>query len=422
MPAEELNDGDLPAVTLTRPLGAFERVLYRFAERNPLNLSLVAEFDQRLDETQVRCALSAVQSRHPLLGVLVVDAPNAPHPIAFYRADDVPAIPLAFRHNEVDQWEKVLADERSKLFDRTRAPLVRAVLLADAVRSVVIVTVDHTVADGISCVTIIDDLVAALNGNELMPLPVPKAVEDVFSERHDSDSYEAIDMADLYTDPRMQTPTTNRPFDGSPPEIRSLAMSSSETARLVERCRAHETTVHAALVVAAGSVTARRRGQNFARVMSPINIRELLDVHGDCADYFTGASTGVALDEGPFWNQARAIAGQLNFARSAAGVAAGSVAMQQTVPVRATSTEAERFFTEVMPFDVVITNLGIQELTDSGPIAPAAIWGPAVQMHIAGEYVIGVVTYGNRLRMTVCSHGSVALYLEEVRSELMAQT
>src|SRR4029453_11382040 len=105
------------------------------------------------------------------------------------------------------------ATELATPFDRSCAPLMRATLATTRMSSVIVLTFDHTIADGISSVHVLDDLVAALNGRQLSNLPVPLPIEDLIDH-----SLEGTAVTELpQPDTRMAEPTSQRPFDGRRP-------------------------------------------------------------------------------------------------------------------------------------------------------------------------------------------------------------
>jgi hypothetical protein len=197
-------------------------------------------------------------------------------------------------------------------------------------------------------------------------------------------------------------------------------MSCAESAQLLRSCRTEQTTVHAAIVTAASRVHCKHLGSDYVRVGTPINIRALIGVGGDCADYFIPTSTGMApVDGSPFWTQAREVGCQLAVARSAYGIVAAAKATQQGIPVDAEVGTAEQFFTDGLPFEMLISNLGVQDLNDVGPIRPTALWGPLTLSQIDGEYVTGVVTYQGQLRMATCGYTPTRAFIDDVRTTLV---
>lgn len=402
--------------TLVRPLGAAERLFYRYSERNPAHFSIVAEFGAVLAEKPLRAALAAVLRRHPLLSVHIEDHPGSR--LGFYRAADVPPVELTVRRGPELDWQAAAAAELTRPFDRSRAPLIRALLLQSPWRSALLLTFDHTVADGISSTVVLRDVIAALNGEALTSLPVPQPQEQIVAEvLH---SAEPPDPA-APGDPRMTTPSVLRPFDGTLTNVRTMAMTHADTARLVARCRAERTTVHAALVVAKCRVRATDRGEEFIRVLSPMNLRPILGIEGGCVMCIVPTATGhTPWDGTPFWEQARATTAHLRVARSAREIRAAATGLEQIITVDAETADAEELFSRTSPWDIMITNLGVQNLDGAGPLRPTAVWGPVVLSQTDGEYLTGVTTYEGRLRMVTCGYNVPASFLKGVGEALMA--
>jgi hypothetical protein len=393
-----------------------ERMFYRYAERNPATFSLVAEFDIVLAQEQVRTALLAIQQRHPLLSVHVEDRRGSR--LGFYRAESVARIELAVHERDGAEWQPLAAEELARPFDRSRAPLMRAVLLTGPSNSAVVLTFDHTVADGISSVMILNDLVDSLNGKHLTALGVPPSQEELIGLALPSSNHRPIESA--VSDARMLKPSSIRPFDGTTSHIHTVALHGPDTSRLVNRCRTEQTTVHAAIVTAASRVRATLRGEGFVRVAHPINIRALISVGDGCADYIVNTVTGMAPWDGTqFWDQARAVTAELSTARSAPVIATVPMMMQQALPVDADARAAEQFVTAGGPWDSMISNLGVQDLAVSGAIRPTAVWGPVLNTQIDGDYVTGVVTYQGRLRIVACGYTPTADYLENLAATLV---
>ncbi|OJZ73272.1 hypothetical protein BRW65_13330 [Mycobacterium paraffinicum] len=396
------------------PIGAMERLFYRYSERNPTHFSIVAEFAEVLTPGKVRPALAAVQRRHPLLSAHVEDQPGTR--LGFYRATSVAPIALTVRRGPESSWEAAAADELSRPFDRSRAPLMRASLLQGPTSSALLLTFDHCIADGISSVLLLRDVIAALNGANLPNLPVPQTSEDLVAR-----TLGEIAPLELADDPRMRVPSAIRPFDGTATNVHTMALPEVDTALLAQRCRQERTTVHAALVVAMCRVRAAERGEEFVRVLSPINFRGLAGVGGDCGLYIQSTWTGLSpWDGASFWEQARTTTAHLDVARSARGIRTASQAVSDAIPVDAEADHAEELFSRVCPFEMIVTNLGVQDLDGCGPLRPTAVWAPVVQSQTEGEYVTGITTFEGRLRMTTCGYGVPATFLKSVGDALAA--
>jgi Condensation domain len=399
------------ATTLIRTVDAAERLFYRYSERNPAHFALVAEFDEVITANRLKPALSAVQKRHPLLSAHVEDRPGIR--LGFYRAESVPPIDLTVYRSAETSWEALAAEELSRPFDRSRAPLMRASLVQGSADSALLLIFDHTIADGISSVLVLNDVIAALNGATLPNLPVPQSQEQLLARA--LPRVEPLDPSELPDDPRMQEPTVIRPFDGALTNVHTMAMTEVDTARLAQRCRAERTTVHAAMVVAMCRVRAADRGEDFVRVLNPINFRALVGAAEECGLYIQSTWTGLSPWDGTgFWDQARATTAHLELARSARGIRTASLAVQLAMSIDAEASHAEDLFSRICPFDMLVSNLGVQNLGGAGPLRPTAVWGPVVQSQTEGEHVSGITTYEGRLRMVTCGYSVPVTFLKSV--------
>lgn len=402
------------SATYLRGLGLLERSFYRYCERNPLLFVLVAEFDTVLDAHLVGEALQVVQNRHPLLSAHVQDdCETGP---AFHRTDPVAPVELTI-HREPDQdWPVFAAEELIRPFDAAVAPLMRATLLTQGMTSTLLLTFDHVIADGISSVVVLNDVLAALNGEPLVTLPLPNSLDAGITRGFDASQ---IDDA-ITDDPRMAVPTSIRPFDATRPRLHRVAMSREATAELVHRCREERTTVHAAIVAAATRARSAECGQEFIRTNSPMNVRKLIGAEDGCCLWISPACTGMAaVDDLTFWSGARDVGNRLKTMRSPAGLVLASTAIEQHMPLSADCDAAERFLGTVLPFEQTITNLGVQHFASFRPVRPRAIWGPITLTQVDRESVTGVVTYDGRLRMVTCSYDPTAGFLEGVRELLL---
>jgi len=403
---------------LVRPVDAMERVMYRYGERNPLRFMVCAELDVVLDEHAVRFALDHVQRRHPLLQVHVEDRPDG-H-LDFCRVEEPAPVPLRVITNS--GWQAVAIEDFVEPIDRSIAPLMRAVLLTNAGRSALILTFDHTVGDGIATLMALKDVLAVLNGEALPVLPVPPSQKSMLET-----AFGPVQNWSVLTPPepdaRMARPMSVRRFDGTPTTVHAAEVPAEHTSALVNRCRAEHATVHAAIVTAASRVRSDMRAEEFVRVMSPINLRDLVRAGGDVAVYLSSAVTGMAPWDGTsFWDQARTLTAELAIARSVPGVLTSSAGTQQAMGVGADPSTAEHLFTKVMAFEMLISNLGVQDLESSGPLRPTALWAPVLETQIADHVTIGITTYAGVLRMVSVGYDSTQEFIEAVARTLVAQS
>lgn len=404
---------------VVRPLGAFERTIDFYMRRNPLQFSLVAEMDRRIPEPELAAALAELGRRHPLLAVMV----DRTAPQAVYRRADR-AIPVATLP-EGTPWQAVVAAEQTRPIPLTPGPPVRALLVPRGPRCDIVLTFGHQIADGVGGLRALLDLVAILDGDEQAPQPPGGAPEAQASEAQVPEPQEDL-LARMVTppeaaaatlppdDPRMSAPGELAPFSGDLPHLQALALDQELTTRLVERCRLEGTSVHAALCAAA-AVVFHRRGREFVRVLTPMDLRRAAGLPDEVVNRFAGARTSSEAHEtDDFWKLARGTRESLMSQRAPHALKAAGAQLTEYAP--ASGDEAEAMMSAATAADIQITNLGVADTRGSGTLS--ALWGPAQITQLRGEHVLGVVTFGGRLRMTELTHDPVAGLVGEVAAVL----
>ncbi|WP_247197127.1 peptide synthetase [Streptomyces sp. GESEQ-35] len=379
--------------------------------RNPVQFSLVAELDRQVSATTLASALAALKDRHALLGVAVDRAA----PEAVFRASE-DGIPLEAAADGTP-WQSVVAVEQTRPIPATPGPLVRAVLVPRESGCAVVLTFAHQIADGVGGLRALLDLVAALGGEELAPSNVPKAQEDLLAHVGGAvDAGDAVTSTPGEDDERMSAVGELMPFSGRRPHVDALALDRGLTARLVRRCRLERTSVHAALCAAA-TVVLHRRGREFVRVLSPVDLRRAVGLPDEVVVRFAGARTGSpAHDVDEFWARSRHTRASLSRQRTPTALKAGSAALADHSP--SSGGEAEAMMTAATAADIQITNLGIAHPGRQSSSVLRALWGPAQITQLRGEHIIGVVTVGGRLRMTGLTHDPVAGLVPEMGAVL----
>ncbi|MCW2659241.1 MAG: Condensation domain protein, partial [Mycobacterium sp.] len=297
------NDSDQRHVDVTgdRQLGAFERMYHRRQEKSTMHFCTVAELADDLDPSALAAALRAVQHRHPLLNVYVEDHPQTR--LGFYRPATVPPIPLTVVDAGAgNSWRDVVAEELTRPFDTSRAPMIRVVLLrcGPTTPAAIVLTAAHVIVDGLSAAYILRDLFSALNRHELQPLPVPPSQEDLIGGLRDAQpaAAPAVNSAPPPAQPDwFTTLSTIRSFDGAVPHLSAICFDAELTRRLVTRARAEQTTVHSALVSAMTRVILESGRNEFVRMLTPFAFRNHIGVHDDVCLYFTATRTAFTREQ-----------------------------------------------------------------------------------------------------------------------------
>jgi len=284
-------------------------------------------------------------------------------------------------------------------------------------------TFDHRIADGTAGVRVVRDLVAVLNGSHLPPEPLPatqenllEAVADDLVSGGDPSGDRSGDGTSAQDDPRLATPGALRPFDGTEPEVTNVLLDAGATAALIAAARAHGTSVHAALCAAATQVL-QRAGRDYVRIITPVDLRRTVGLRDDVAIRIVPTRSGLAAGDGQgFWDLAAATGRVQAPARTPAAVLATSASMQANVPPDPDAAEAGML--AIGSSDVYLTNLGVVDLPDSGPLHVVALEGLAMSLQIVGEQVLGALTYRGELRMTNVTHAPIPSFLRDVAQVL----
>jgi len=411
------------AGNLVRPLGAFERMYHRCQQQNTLHFCVVAELAEDVEPSALAVALLAVQHRHPLLNVHVEDHPQTR--LGFYRPASVPPIPVTVAGTG-RSWCDVVAEELTRPFDTSRAPMIRVVLLrpGPSTPAAIVLTVAHVIVDGLSAAYILRDLFSALNGHDLAPLPVPPSQEELIRGLRDAQPA-AAPAANSQPPPAqpqwLATRSTMRPFDGAPPHVSAISFDEELTRRLVTRARAEHTTVHSALVSAMTQVIIESGRNEFVRMLTPFAFRSHIGVHDDVCLYFGGTRLAFTREQlTDLWDMARMVSDQLAGARSVPALLAASAATEQFIPVDATTQDAEEFMMAGLSFEAFASNLGVLDMGTSEAVRPVAIWGPAILAQVQGELNTGICTFNGQLRMVTASHDPLPDYHDRVHDVLDA--
>jgi hypothetical protein len=124
--------------------------------------SIVAEIEGRVAVEMWASALHEIGRRSVLLASqILVDCDGSP----FFAVGPRRGVPLAWVCGGLDQWTSHVAVEQEMRFDVARDPLIRARLLHDVERSILILTFHHTIADGESAGCLLRDVLRAVSGS-----------------------------------------------------------------------------------------------------------------------------------------------------------------------------------------------------------------------------------------------------------------
>jgi hypothetical protein len=388
-----------------RELGWTERLFWLLDQNSPRHFVMAAHIDGHTTVDQWRKALDAVQIRHPLLCAgIEVGADSVP---CFYRAAGAP-IPLRVLEGRgiAQECEAELGRELALPFDPQRVPLMRAVLLHEPERAVCILATHHAIGDGMSIAFVVRDLLQALAGETLRPLPVPPTVDDLIGQAVVALERNSVDCGTGLVAPGP--PARYRARTGDSPQVRTMQLAPEVLGRLRQRARAEKATLHGALCSGLALTLAQFLGRPASqpvRIWSPMDVRKLLGLGDDCAVLATSMIVAVECRGLPgFWGAAREVAARLAATRSAGYLAWASSLLSQSIG-RLDVASAAQLMAQRFAFDLVVTNLGVVPYASRfGPLQLNALSGPAVLSGFENEHVFGVATVGEQLSLSYSSY------------------
>ncbi|MFH1139248.1 MAG: condensation domain-containing protein [Pseudomonadota bacterium] len=311
---------------IVRELSPSEMMWWILDARCRVNFVMHARIRGVWADRDLRAGLDAIQARHPLLRARIEPCGRNRLRFVFH---DVAPLPLRVVNNSGPSWVEEGEEELRLCFDADRGPLARAVLLKRGpADSILLFTFHHAVGDALSGAFLIRDLVAAAGAAaagrdaSLPALPLKSEMNAYFPDWAQGLSghwgYAKLSARVLWSLARDGRPTIPR-FDGRAPDGRWRAriaaheLDNEFTARLHEKARKNDTTLHGAFLAAQMLALAADRGEARPRnyfVGSPVNLRNRLapPVHDDVGFFVTmGFSAARVGPNDDFWPLARRV-------------------------------------------------------------------------------------------------------------------
>jgi NRPS condensation-like uncharacterized protein len=400
---------------INRPLGALEKNFWLTDQTSPTHFVSTAEISGSISVQQWRTALDALQQRHPLFSV-AIEGNNYQYP-CFRHVEGV-QIPLRVAEgNSLANWEKEVARELATPFDWTQAPLVRTVLIRDEQRSTLIMSIYHAIGDGTSFFFIIRDLLQALTGKSLEPLPFPPSIDILLNltDNHVMEQHSLNTNGDVPALQRKAKPM---------PHVKRLQLSAQLTDSIVKRAREEGTTVQGAL--SAAFVRADRQlvadlVEKPIRIRVSSSLRQTLSTGEGCGLYIRSKTIAFDHHKTNFWDIARYGKKELAGINTLVGVSEFTTDFRKLVFSNQDAKEIEAALQRVVAWELVISNLGrLPYETDFGSLKLEAIWGPSCTSGYEGEQFVGISTVNNLMCLMVSSRYPLASLLTTVEQELKA--
>jgi len=397
-------------------LGSFEHLHWLFSQTGPRAFAQAIEVTGTTTVEQWRAALNALQQSQPFFSVQIdVDSNNRPY---FRRVNGAP-IPMRVLDGKLGtSWESELGKEVSTMVVADHAPLLRAVLIHEAQRSIFIMTAHHSISDGVSMREALCDLVRALSGGPLdrrSVLPSPEESLGVTSgvSAADPPEYVAAKRTN-FVQPYVE------PFS-----IHSLRFDAAFTSRLRKRARVEQTTLHGALcsaLIHAARMRLSSGKHETIRLLSAINARKQCGVSDTSSMCIGAAIIPVAAEPGlDLWTLARDLKAEHAGPTSRAGLTAALQMISDAVGNMSDIESALDFIDHVFAYQVGISNIGeVPGISSNSGVRLTSMWGPAWLLGCDGEQLIGAVTVNGHLHLLHTAYSPLPDLLEGTRAALIS--
>lgn len=381
---------------MERYLGAFEHLYWLYNQFYPLDFATVAKLQGQFSSEQLSTVLRQVQQHHPLLRVrIATDEIGQPK---FVETDDEIPLRLVARMDD-RHWQAELEVELAHSLDWQVAPLLRVVLLQSGAESELIILCHHTIADGLSGVYLMRDILQGLAGKTFEWTDLSAALSLESALPGIAPSPEATAKPTDYLPPLSRR---------SRPHIRTALFSPEFTQQLIQRSRSEHTTVHGAISAAFLLALTQQdaKSSDVMRCLHPFNARSQLSLpmqNGVGLYIYMGMTTHSLQADSTFWDVARSVKSQL----SQIDIAQQLVEERQLrQPTMANLTDATAFVEAAQSqylCQLNVTNLGRIDIAQQyGNIRIKALHAPTVISGVAGRSV-GVATLNDRLALTIAS-------------------
>jgi hypothetical protein len=392
--------------TQNRTLGAFEKTFWLLDQIDSKDFALAAEIDGSAPIANWAMAIKAVQRKHPNLSVkIVMDELSRP---VIEHVDNL-AIPLRVVNARPGyRWEQEVERELSERFDTAQGPLVRVVLVQKPQDTVLIVAANHTLADGTSVSYLIRDLLAAVTGAELEKFDIQLSNDQTLGLPDDMPAQTVSDMPILKVSDRIVKPL-----------VSSLLLPVEKTARLIERAREEQTTVHGA-ICAAVLLGSRRLRVEWSDVkmemISPICTRGVLHLDDRFGLNITTHPVFFENEQHlSFWELARLAKHGLEATSSKEHVMNYLGFFRDLVFGHNNIQQMLDILKGAFNHQIMVTNLvKVKYKTDFGALKLKSLYGPMVRSGKGMEQTIGAVSTNGALGLTNTSDAPIDGLLEEI--------
>ena len=391
-----------PAHPSPRPLGPVETLFAAYNDTGAMQFSIAVELEGEVHGNRWDQAMHAIADLHPTFGALLAYDKDGRRSFI----PGAPPISFVIEHCDRPGWHDALSASVNTVLPPGAAPM-RARLLADGARQLLIATFVHAAADGMSALRVVEDILTLVAGATLPVRATPSLDEAL-----------GMDVGRFWHE--------DRPAAGehtvAPIHLDALELDEAETRRFTEAARQHDTTLNSALVVAFGEVLSVTRAGQGVRIMSPVNVRQQTGGTDASAVHISVAVSNVGAPATDFWESAHGVHDTIKAARHPAAVRGFVERLASGMREDPTNAATSLRIGRASVFDAILSHLGDVRFDGLVPSAPRVVnvWGPVIRP-LPGLSIIGANRFASGLRLVSTSFDPAPLLrpvLEHLKARL----
>lgn len=286
-----------------------ERIMHVDA-KTPLNCVFGAKISGNINEAHLHQALYKIQQKHPLLRMNIENTGKTPY---FVLNENIGKIPVRISVRTSDQdWLQQSKLEWYKLFNNNSEPLARVVWLQGETESDLLLVLPHCICDGTTILNLLRELVALIDDpeQELLPYPSFSSVKELLPDDFTPSKVSHFKGKIFATLGRLFFFFKSTSYHSTEQLNYAInwKMNAADTENLLRKCKAEQTSVHAAICVAFMEAFKQVRGDKaHGKVICPVDIRRFVPAIKTDTMFAFAPIVELKLhpQENMFWNKAR---------------------------------------------------------------------------------------------------------------------
>ena len=243
---------------LNRKLGLSEKLFDILHDVAAITLVNLVRIEGPVTPDTLQKALDLLQKRHPILQVHIVESTDG----AYFQSEGTPKIPMrVIEKKHENQWLEIAEDELHTKFSGDIVPLCRVTFIRSFTKSKIneiIVTFHHAIADGISCMNFIHELLSYCQkiaiGEQISEVVAMQALPPLENLLKNSPSQNQLEQDQQKFVREIHKPKLIIEGEVAPSHRRTCLLNKflnqEMTHMLKSRCKKEKTTVYGALCAA----------------------------------------------------------------------------------------------------------------------------------------------------------------------------